>query len=134
MDRALHPSPVLFTSPLTKGRNYSTAAFETDLPAIEVQGAQASPPFCNPNTGAHCVNPPKGAQFYPFFSTTMRNRTCNWQEGGKFIPGTVNDFGGSSKAEFGPLLGIVYPRPGFVTQKQFRNFNSGPIKNPCPAG
>jgi hypothetical protein len=134
MDRALHPSPVLFTSPLTKGRNYSTAAFETDLPAIEIQGAQASPPFCNPNTGAHCVNPPKGAQFYPFFSTTMRNRTCNWQEGGKFIPGTVNDFGGSSKAEFGPLLGIVYPRPGFVTQKQFRDFNSGPIKNPCPAG
>ena len=133
-DRALHPSPVLFTSPVTKGKNYSTAAFETDLPAIEIKGAQASPPFCNPDTGAHCVNPPKGAQFYPFFSTTMRNRTCNWQEGGKFIPGTVNDFGGSSKAEFGPLLGIVYPRPGFVTQKQFRDFNSGDIKNPCRAG
>ncbi len=30
-------------------------------------------------------------------------------EGGRFIPGTVNDFGGSSTAEFGPLL---QPLPG----------------------
>jgi hypothetical protein len=42
--------------------------------------------------------------------------------------------GGSSKAEFGPLLGTVYPRPGFVAQNQFRNFNSGDMKNPCRAG
>ena len=32
-DRALHPSPVLFTSPVANGRtNYSAIAFETDLP------------------------------------------------------------------------------------------------------
>ena len=31
-DRALHPSPVLFTSPLTYGRNYSTDRFR-DRPA-----------------------------------------------------------------------------------------------------
>ncbi|MDR3033833.1 MAG: hypothetical protein LBV78_12140 [Kitasatospora sp.] len=134
MDRALHPSPVLFTSPLTKGRNYPTVAFETDLPAIEVQGAQASAPFCNTSTGAHCVNPPAGAQFYPFFSTTMKKGTCNWQEGGRFIPGTVKDFGGSSKTEFGPLAATAFPAPGFVTQNQFENFNSGNIRNPCRAG
>ncbi len=69
-DRALHPTPVLFTSPLTRGKNYSTVAFETDLPGIEVQGAQANPPFCDVNTGDNCVNPPAGAAFYPFFSTT----------------------------------------------------------------
>ena len=74
VDRALHPTPVLFTSPLTRGKNYSTVAFETDLPGIEVQGAQANPPFCDPNTGANCVNPPNGAAFYPFFSTTFRPR------------------------------------------------------------
>src|SRR5262249_34502565 len=68
LDQALHPTPVLFTSPLTHGRNYSTIAFETDLPAIEVKGAQANPPFCDRVTGANCVNPPPGAQFYPFFS------------------------------------------------------------------
>ena len=134
VDRALHPSPVLFTSPLTKGRNYSTIAFETDLPRIEASDSQAHPPFCNRTTGAHCVNPPMGAQFYPFFSTTMKNRTCTWQEGGKFIPGTVNDFGGSSTAEFGPLLKTVYPEPGFTTEKLINNFNSGNMKNPCRVG
>ena len=35
-DRALHPSPVMFTSPVANGRtDYSTIAFETDLPRIE---------------------------------------------------------------------------------------------------
>ena len=79
------------------------------------------------------MNPPPGAQFYPFFSTTMKNRTCTWQEGGKFIPGTVNDFGGSSTAEFGPLLKTVYPEAGFTTQKLINNFNSGDMRNPCRA-
>jgi len=133
LDRALHPTPVLFTSPTTRGKNYSTIAFETDLPAIEVQGAQANPPFCVPTTGANCVNPPNGAQFYPFFSTTFRPGQCTWQEGGRFIPGTVNNFGGSSKAEFGPLLASLYPEPGFTTATLFRNFNSGDMRNPCRA-
>jgi hypothetical protein len=133
VDRALHPSPVLFTSPLTRGRNYSTIAFETDLPAIEVEGAQANPPFCDPNTGADCVNPPAGAQFYPFFSTTFRYGECTWQEGGRYIPGTVNDFGGSSTTEFGPLLKVTFPVAGFTTVSQFVNFNSGNMRNPCRA-
>ena len=133
VDRALHPTPVLFTSPKTRGKNYSTVAFETDLPGIEVEGAQANPPFCDPNTGANCVNPPNGAAFYPFFSTTFRQGRCTWQEGGKFIPGTVNDFGGSSTAEFGPLLQVLFPEPGFTQSKQFVDFNSGNLRNPCRA-
>ena len=133
VDRALHPTPVLFTSPLTRGRNYSTVAFETDLPGIEVEGAQANPPFCDPNTGVNCVNPPNGAAFYPFFSTTFRPGGCTWQEGGKFIPGTVNDFGGSSTTEFGPLLQVTFPVAGFTTVNQFVDFNSGNLRNPCRA-
>ena len=46
-DRALHPSPVVFTSPLSRGRNYPTIAFETDLPRIEASDSQANPPFCD---------------------------------------------------------------------------------------
>jgi hypothetical protein len=134
VDQALHPSPVLFTSPLTSGRNYSTIAFETDLPGIEVQGAQANPPFCDPVSGANCVNPPVGARFYPFFSTTFRQGECTWQEGGPFIPGTVDNFGGSSTTEFGPLLKTLYPEPGFTPAVLIRNFNSGSMKNPCQAG
>jgi hypothetical protein len=130
-DRALHPTPLRFTSPLTRGRNYSTIAFETDLPGIEVQGAQANPPFCDRNTGANCVNPPNGAAFYPFFSTTGRQGECTWQEGGKYIPGTVNDFGGSSTAEFGSLLQVTFPVAGFTTVNRFEDFNSGDLRNPC---
>jgi hypothetical protein len=134
LDRKLHPRPVLFTSPLTWNgtRNYSTVAFETDLPRIEEADSQDNPPFCDPTTGANCVNPPAGAAFYPFYSTTIKHGTCTWQEGGDFIPGTVNDFGGSSKAEYGPLLQTVYPVKGFTTVLRFNNFNSGDMRNPCP--
>jgi hypothetical protein len=134
-DQALHPSPVLFTSPLTQGRNYPTIAFETDLPRIEASDSQANPPFCDRTTGANCVNPPPGAQFYPFFSTTSRyGGGCAWQEGGRYLPGTTNDFGGSSTAEFGPLLKSVFPTTGFTTVRMYDNFNSGDMPNPCRAG
>ena len=133
VDRALHPSPLLFTSPTTNGKNFSTMAFETDLPGIEVQGAQANPPFCDPNTGANCVNPPNGAKFYPIYSTTFRHGSCTWQEGGRFLPGTINNFGGTSTAEYGPLLKVLFPEAGFTTSTQFVDFNSGNLANPCPA-
>jgi hypothetical protein len=132
-DRALHPSPVLFTSPTTRGRNFSTVAFETDLPRIEASDSQLNPPFCDRTTGANCVNPPSGAKFYPFYSTTVRHGSCTWQEGGNFIPHTTNNFGGSSKTEYGSLLKTVYPAPGFTTRTTINNFNSGDMANPCPA-
>jgi hypothetical protein len=61
-DASLHPSSVLFTSPLTNGQNYSQVAFEADLPRIE----NATSPPCqrhlanpaDPSPGAGCVNPP----------------------------------------------------------------------------
>jgi hypothetical protein len=131
-DRALHPSPVVFTSPLTRGRNYPTIAFETDLPRIEASDSQANPPFCDRTTGANCVNPPPGAQFYPFFSTTSTSwGGCAWREGGKYLPGTTNNFGGSSTAEFGPLLKSVFPEAGFTIKRVYDNFNSGNMRNPC---
>jgi hypothetical protein len=79
------------------------------------------------------VNPPSGAKFYPFYSTTVSHGACLWREGGRFMPQTVNDFGGSSTTEFGQLLFTLYPgsngKPFTVTN----NFNSGGIKNPCRA-
>jgi hypothetical protein len=133
-DKKLHPTPVLFTSPLTRHgtKNYSTVAFETDLPAIEIKGAQDNPPFCDRTTGANCVNPPNGAAFYPIYSTTKANGTCQWQEGGPFIPGTINDFGGTSTSEYGSLLQTVYPVAGRTTLLRYNNFNSGDMANPCP--
>jgi hypothetical protein len=131
-DKKLHPTPVLFTSPLANGRtSYSTIAFETDLPRIEEPDSQQNAPFCNTTTRANCVNPPNGAAFYPFFTTTENQGTCTWQEGGNSIPGTINHFGGSSTTEFGPLLQTVYPVAGPTTVLRYNNFNSGDLPNPC---
>jgi hypothetical protein len=127
-DQKIHPEPLMFTSPTTNGgHDYPTIAFEADLPAIEST--------CNRVTGAGCVNPPPGAAFYPFFSTTSDNGTCTWQEGGDLLPGTINDYGGSSAAEFGPLLKTVFPvagPTGPTTIQRFENFNSGDLANGCP--
>ena len=130
-DRALHPTPVVFTSPTTNGQNYSSMAFETDMPAFE--SAQLNPPDCNTTTGANCVNPPSGAKFYPIFSTAKIHGSCVWREGGKYLPGTISDFGGNSTKEYGPLLKILYPNTGFTTVRQYDDYNSGLITNPCPA-
>ncbi len=61
-----------------------------------------------------------GAQFYPFFSTTGSEDRCQWQEGGPYIPGTTNDFGGSSTTEFGPLLLTLFPVTGFTQRLPVR--------------
>ena len=134
LDRALHPTPVLFTSPVSRGRNYSTIAFETDLPRIEASDSQFNPPFCDRQTGANCVDPPYGAQFYPFYTTGIHDRTCTWQEGGNDIPGTIDHFGGSSTTEYGPVLHTLYPEPGFQPETLIDNFNSGDLRNACPVG
>src|SRR5205823_3302960 len=68
-DASLYPSSVLFTSPLFNGtQNYSRVAFETDLPRIEIPSLSPNN-NCNRSTGAGCVNPPNGANFYPFYTT-----------------------------------------------------------------
>ncbi len=131
-DALYHPSPVLFTSPLANGKtNYSDVAFEADLPRIEAADSQFNPPFCNRTTGEHCVNPPAGAEFYPFYSTRWDHGTCTWQEGGKYIPGTINDFGGNSTSAFGPLLLTPYPTTGNVIVYRYNNFQNDLGTNPC---
>jgi hypothetical protein len=139
IDQLLHPEPILFSSPITGGgHDYPTVAFEADLPIIEGT--------CDTSTGAGCVNPPAGSQFYPFFSNRRvhgsrdgsvdfssndDHGSCVWQEGGDFIPGTVRDFGGSAAAEYGTLLSTTFPVAGFTTVQEFDNFNSGDLANPC---
>jgi hypothetical protein len=141
-DKKYHSSPVQFTSPLFNGsQNYDRVAFETDLPRIE----NATSPPCqrhisnpaDPNPGSGCVNPPVGATFYPFFSTASAGGSCVWQLGGPFIKGTTNNFGGSSAAEFGPLLPLFYPANTPVGSPQpsfrFNDFRNVLSSNPCPA-
>jgi hypothetical protein len=142
-DRLLHPTSELYTSPTTGGKNYTSMVFEgdqsrneSDDTAFDVEN------FCqrhlanpsDPDPGAHCVDPPPNSIFYPFYSTRMVNGECWWQEGGAYIPGTKNDFGGSAHAEYGPLRVVNYPTAPYGTvTKRFNVFRSNPIANPCPA-
>jgi len=131
-DVRLHPRSILLSSPtFNGGRNYSRVAFEADLPRIEAADFGG---ICNRTTGANCVNPPPGANFYPLFSTRNDEEGgCFWQEGGANIPGTKNTFGGTSTTEFGPLLFIDYPGPGFTPIHRTNDFRRVLKNNPCRA-
>jgi hypothetical protein len=129
-DRRLHPRSVLFTSPtFNGGHNYSRVAFEADLPRIEAADFGGN---CDRSTGANCVNPPPGANFYPIFTTRDSHAVgCQWQLGGTHIPGTTLAFGGTSTAEYGPLLFLTYPGPGFAPIHRTNDFRRVLSSNPC---
>jgi hypothetical protein len=140
-DALFHTEPVVFSSPLFADRmghleNFSRVAFEADLPRIEF----ATTPPCqrhlsNPadkHPGHGCVNPPKGAAFYPIFSTRLDGDGCRWQLGGRFIPGTLDDFGGNSAAEYGDILALFYPAANAQPQFIYEDFRQILPLNPCP--
>ncbi|HLZ68266.1 MAG TPA: hypothetical protein VKV26_00005, partial [Dehalococcoidia bacterium] len=132
-DVRLHPRAVEFTSPLFGPANnlkpFDRVAFEADLPRIEF----ATSPACNRSTGANCVNPPVGASFYPIYTTAGDGNGCRWQLGGANIPGTKETFGGTSTAEYGPLLSLAYTAlgGGGAAIHRFNNFRQVLDHNPC---
>lgn len=131
------PSPIRFTSLKFRAaegeeegelRNFSRVAFEADIPAIEDSSV------CDVLTGKGCTNPPPGAVFYPIYSTTSVSGPCWWQLGGPMIPGTTNNFGGSSTTEYSTLLGSIYQtgtshKPGSVVA--FENYHQILPHDPC---
>ena len=140
-DALLNPSSFLFTSPTTGGKNFSSMAFESDISRDEsddtsfdvktpCQRHLQNPSDPSPGTG--CVNPPPGSVFYPFYSTRQVGTVCMWQEGGPYIPGTTNTFGGSAQAEYGTLRAISYPTAplGTVT-KRYNDFRRDLSSLPC---
>ena len=143
-DRLLHPKSFLVSSPTTAGANFTSMAFESDISrdessdtafrvAVPCERHLANP--SDPDPGLGCVNPPPNSVFYPFYSTTNTAAGCMWQEGGRYIPGTTNDFGGSAAAEYGPLRVIKYPTApiGTVTER-YNDFRQNLSTVPCPAG
>jgi hypothetical protein len=129
LDRRKHPEPIMFTSPTTRGHQFSNVAFEADLPRIEAEDFNGN---CDRDTGKGCTNPPPGARFYPIYTTTRVNGTCVWEQGGPLLPGILDDFGGSSKTEYARLLNVPYPVPGGIDFR-FNNFRRILGRNPCPA-
>jgi hypothetical protein len=142
LDAQFHAQPVIFSSPLFRDRggnaeNFSRVAFETDLPRIEFatnppcQQAVSNPSDADP--GAGCVNPPVGADFYPIYSVRFDERNgCSWQEGGPFIAGTLFNFGGTSRLEYGQLLPLTYPASNGQASIFYEDFRRVLPFNPCP--
>jgi len=137
---ALHPEPILFSSPRTgpgDSTNYSRVAFEADLPRIEFN-------TCDRTTGAGCTLIPttdKGtpAAFYPFFSAFQNgvqgapgSGRCMWGFGND-LPGATTDFG--RNAQYGALLQSTYLifGGGGATHDLINNFRQI-MPNPCTAG
>jgi hypothetical protein len=129
-----HPTPILFSSPLTGGSRYSQVAFEADIPRIEASDFGGS---CNRSTGGGCSNPPptddgQPATFYPYFSTIRTGpHACMWGIGST-LPHTINNFGGSSTAEFGPLYRENYYLfgGGGATLTRYNDYQNV-VSNPC---
>jgi hypothetical protein len=145
------PTPISFKSPYFNNNKitgqYSRAAFETDLIALE----NSAPPYggapftCSTQSaGPQCQNPPSTDDstatnvvqaFYPIFSTVQSTGwpgQCAWAEGGANQARTLNNFGGTSTSEYGPPLGFFYPLNGSPTGVRFRYENyRNIINNPC---
>jgi hypothetical protein len=129
-EAAFDPTSILFGSPtFNGGSSYDRAAFETDLPRIEVPSISPNN-NCNRTTGVGCVNPPNGANFYPLFTTGTSGGSCVWQLGGANIAGTTNTFGGTSASEFGNLLSLTYPGPAGPSSR-YNDFRNVLGSNPC---
>lgn len=132
-DLRLHGTPVQFTVPRTHGRALEQTVFETDLPRIERQEPGNPTPECDGVTGANCVNPPPGAEFYPIYTTTNSGGRCMFQQGGTHLPHTIRMFGGTSATEYGTkVLFQNYAGPGFKPLRLAEDFRRVLADNGCP--
>jgi hypothetical protein len=89
---------------------YRTLQFQTDIPSSEST--------CNFATGAGCVAPPVGAQFYPFYSQLGWGSDCLLTFGNDIRGRTANDFG--KDAQYGS-----------PSARYAGDLASGPLPNPC---
>ena len=134
IDRLLHPTAMMFTSATTNnGRtNYSTIAFRGGPSAYRGIGLAVQSAVLRPDDRRQLRQSSGRRTVLPVLHDRVQDGGCVWQQGGGFIPGTINRFGGSSTTEYGPLLSTAYPEPGFTITHLFNNFNSGDMRNPCP--
>lgn len=103
------PTPFLQDQPTTRGgRHYADVQFMTDISASEVNSS------CDLLTGTGCVMPPKGADFYPYWTQAKVHGTCVW-EFGRMTNG--NSFGGFKQystvrpGTIGAFVGPIFDNP-----------------------
>ena len=130
-NRALTPSPTIFTSPTTGTSydvQYSQLAFNVDLPRIEFT-------TCDRTTGKGCTRIPKtddgtAAAFYPYYTSGHALGGCAFTIG-QNVPGfSTNDYG--KNAQYGPLQNVKYAGVGGTTVNFYNDFQNILPNNPCP--
>ena len=131
LDAKVHETPFRFTVPSSRGKQLENVSFENDLARIERQEPGNRQPECDATTGQHCFSPPLGAKFYPIYTLAREGGRCWFQQGDVHIPGTVNRFGGNAHAEYGHLLFVKYPAPGFTISRRAQDFHRDLHGNPC---
>ena len=137
VDQALHPSPVLFTSPLANGTTQLLDDRVRDRPAADRgrRTPRTTRRSATERPARTASNPPDGAQFYPFFTTGIHDGTCTWQEGGNFIPGHDQPLRRQLDDRVRPAAADGLPGARLHDHDaRFDNFNSGDQANPCPVG
>jgi len=86
--------------------------------------------YCSPQ----CAQ--QGSRTEPGTRKSIRKRipADSRQEGGPYIPGTVNRFGGDSHNQFGSILATRSPTAPYGTiTVRLNNFRRLLSSNPCPA-
>ena len=135
-DRKLHPTPVLFTSPLTDHgtKNYSTIAFEADLPRIEASDSQDNPPFCDTTTGDELRQPAERRAVLSVLLDDERQRHLHLAGGWQLHSRDHEQFRGELDHRVRPAAWRPSSRrrAGPTTVTRYDNFNSGDMPNPCP--
>ncbi len=129
LDRRLHETPLMISSPTTRGHQYRRALFEVNLPSNETPDVGG---VCDTSTGEGCTLPAPGTAFYPIWTTRMVGGKCTFQQGGDLMPHR-RDFGGNVTTEYGHLFPMIFPDTGFQPVRAFENFRRTLQGNPCPA-
>jgi hypothetical protein len=155
------PTPVRFSSPYANGNKitgqYSQVGFESDAIAVQrgagtyfpgeacsthnpaAPGSTCMLPIPTDDSDATLTPPLIEQGFYPMFTATHTSGpvgACVFQEGGPNYGTVLNNFGGSSTAEYGPPYASVYPSDGsnntaIITR--YENWHqdfTNPCKNP----
>jgi hypothetical protein len=93
-----HPAPFRYAGPFDlAGNPYPSIQLESNVAASEND--------CDFATGANCEVPPRGAQFYPFWTIgkqespfdSSRGKACLWNFGNRIRGVTSDDLGGESE-------------------------------------
>jgi hypothetical protein len=106
---------------------YGQVAFESNMVNLERAFG-----YCTSDTLQDCTMPPRGAQFYPMYTTgTSPSGGCEWREGGPNVPGAKQKFGGSPTTFWGNIVPTVYPVSPRASQVFYENFRNVLPNNPC---